>query len=350
MNPSILESRTLTEMLEPALPHQRAILGVLAIADRYRLPPAPFLHALAVELPNRYRGPIHQLAEELESGVELTVAIMPDPKPGASASHSAAPIITDPLAVAPFDRRLMPTSMVIGLKMAARDQRLPKLFAAALERVPESRTNGSGNDENWMTKNLRFAVRTFFFVAILTFFMLRIVPEFIKMLAEFEIGPPPIMLLLIEISIWIMQFWFIVPLIALLLIPFHFSSIRAFVRRFSPLVWQHVEMPKSVQRRRTLALATESEVAVMDWESLRKQRVISAKEAKVLSMTDDPETQAWLLRWSATNRQQYLVTRATVVGRMLLTVGNVLLGLLVLLICVSVMSVMTDLIKMLSQW
>ena len=82
-----------------------------------------------------------------------------------------------------------------------------------------------------------------------------------------------------------------------------------------------------------------------EWTSLAAQRIISAREARALTMTSDAQTQAWLLRWAADNRQNQRQTRVAFLSRFFVGLVNFGLGLFVLLAAVAVLMTLITIMK-----
>jgi hypothetical protein len=69
---------------------------------------------------------------------------------------------------------------------------------------------------------------------------------------------------------------------------------------------------------------------------LAAANIISRHEAEALSVSSTPQTQAWLLRWSASKNQLHQAARAAAGTRVFVTVVNIGIGLLVALAAVGV--------------
>ncbi len=85
-----------------------------------------------------------------------------------------------------------------------------------------------------------------------------------------------------------------------------------------------------------------------EWNSLAAERVISQRDADALALTTSPETQSWLLKWSAKNQRAHQATRSIVLMRTIVAVVNIVLGLFVALTCIAVfmtlLSIMASLV------
>lgn len=346
----------LTGLLDPALPHQRAVVGILAAAGHHRIDPVPLLRGLAAELPGRYAMPIQVLAERIADGMNPVDAILGTGRetPEKSGAPAAAPpAMTDELETSAFNPRLLPPTIVLAMRLAHSRNAWPAFCRAVLERAPVAGSAGSMEQESWVARHLKLLTTFGFVASVFSFFLITILPEFDKMLDEFGIAFPRPLALLAWIGVIFARNWWIMPFLLVGAAWWNRSAIRAWVRRFSPLSWQRVEVPRPVLRQRALALLVEHAPAnqpVSDWKSLNQRRIISRGDAEALSLSQNPETQAWLLRWSAGHRLHRLQTRAAVWGRSFLATAYTVLGLLVFLVCISVMSVLITLVAELSQW
>lgn len=335
------DRQTASELLKSCAPHQRALLRILAVSIHNEIDPTPLILGFADELSSNYANRARWLVKEISRGVDVVDAIEQVPD-------------------------LLPASTVLALRLAREDGTFPGLTSALMERFPGDQ-DGSNQDESPVSIVARLMGRIFFMVLILSFMMLKIVPEFQNMFEEFGIELPATMRLLMRLSDLLLTFWFLVPLFLIVVIPFCIPALRQYFNRWNILTWRHPATSRSADQRRALALITQTKQSVSSgialllgtqpvrrpfkrfsrvnekietsqdvWGSLAAERVISRRDAKALSLSTDGNTQAWLLRWSANDRQDRAATRFVVLFRLVLAIVHISLGLLVMLTCVAV--------------
>jgi len=336
------DDQTVNELFQSCAPRQRALLSVLAIADRYSLDPAPIVVGLATESTSSYGFKAKQLAEKLTEGVEPDVAL--DDLPG-----------------------LLPPTGVLALKIAREKGTLRAFYSAVLDRTQTIGFPVSSDDDNDFSKLSRLAAKALTIAFFLGFIMLKIIPEFQKMLQEFAVETPILLKLLMSTCDRLVTYWFVFALILIALLPLGFPAIRRYFRHWNPFTWRQPELSPTTTRRRSLAMAAQSGSSLSasikwilecvplkrtfkrlekaqekikngdeNWESLAAAKIISKREAKALTISGTPQTQAWLLRWSASNRQNRQTTRSAAGTRLFVTVVNIGLGLLVVLAAVGI--------------
>ncbi len=343
-------AQTATELLEVSAPYQRALLRMLAVCERDNIAPAPLVLSLAIELPAKYRDRVERLAEQLKQGVDVVDALDEIP--------------------------VLPPSVELALRLANQNGTLPALNAALLARYSEIGMYRTSREESNWSKCMRLAGLVFVMTCLLAYLMINVVPESKSMLEEFGVELPSTLQLLITICDYAVKFWFLWLLPLIILLPFCFGAFRRYLRRWNPLIWrQHVDSP-SVSRRRSLALFTQSGLSAKSgiemilgiqplrrlfkglnqandriekgqgkWESLAAEKIISKRDAEALALSTNADTQAWLLRWSATARQNRNESQAGVLTRIFIGVVYVALGILVFLACSGVFLTLINIMK-----
>ncbi len=344
------DERTASELFRISAPHQRALLRILAVSDLHGIDPKPLISGFADELPESYGELARRLVEELSDGVELVDALEDIP-------------------------RLLPDSCVLALRLARQDGTLPGLNSALMHRYPGDQDDANP-DESPVTVVARLMIRIFFITLILGFIMLKIMPEFQKMFEEFGVELPAVMKLLMRFCEMTANLWFLMPLALLVLFPFCIPTIRDYLNRWNRLTWRQPAMTRSGNLKRELALIVQARQSATAgiamfagtrpvrgmmkrfskvhekienhqdvWGALAEERVISSRDAKALSLSGDGDTQAWLLRWSATRQQHRSETSFTVLFRLVLAAVHVLLGLIVVFVCVAVFMTLTSIMR-----
>lgn len=345
---------TAEEVLASLAPHQRAVLRVLAVAHQYDMDPVPLLVDIATELPNPSRFFTRQLSAQIEQGIDPVDALVDVPT-------------------------LLTPQSVLALRLARDDGTLSIFYRVLAEDFSESNASSAPATENQLVQTLRLIGRIMMVVMCLTFLMKSIVPLLKSLFVDYGVEFPESMNFLIQISSYFVTYWFIAILIILVLIPFCFSASRAYFNSWNPLTWRQAPLPLAVNRRRSLALATQTGQPIMDslavipysrsdktlkqlekahkriengqgeWESLADEKIITQQEAESLSLCASGEARAWLLRWSAFNQKNRDESRSMLGMRVFTGVVNVTLALAVALACIAVFSCLITLMNSLNQ-
>ena len=336
------DEQTVKVLFQSCTPHQRALLSILAVAERYQLDPAPMVASLGAELPGWYRKQADQLAEELAQGVDADEALNHVPN-------------------------LMPTPVALAIRVAREEGSLGELYSAILRRSPINDDSSPNEDENNFALLSRLGLRILTVSFLIIFILLKLIPEFSKMLQEFGVEHPHTLTLLMIACDKIAKFWFVGVLIVIAMIPFGIPACRRYLRRWNPFTWRQPEYSRTARRRRSLAVATQSasspslsiermlnvlpensehnrlqkaqekiENGNDVWESLAKEKIISNREAQALALSSSGQTQAWLLRWSASNRQTRENERSVLGTRIFLAAVNIVLAFVVVLAALGV--------------
>ena len=345
---------TIAELLESCAPHQRALLGVLAVAQIHDMDPVPLISSLAAELRGGPRLKFERLAEQMSAGVEFVDAVEEIPE-------------------------LLPPSVILAFQLASENGTWLTLNTTIADLDANRELDSLSDEETYVSRYVGLMLRVVIFGLVIVFVAVKIFPEFLKMLEEFGLEAPVSLRLLIKILDLCVKLWFLIPLIMVFAIPFCLPGIRKYLRRWSPLTWRQPLVSLPVERRRSLALIAQTgrslksvigtitgnpklrnlfgqfgrvnermEKGETEWNSLAAEKVISRRDADALTLTTSPETQSWLLQWSANNQRAHQATRSIVLMRTVVAVVNIALGLFVALTCIAVfmtlLSIMASLV------
>jgi len=338
--PDYLLDTTVAELLADSTPHQRTALGLLAISHCYGLPLAPMLGRLAGEASGSFSRQAMYLASQVHRGEQ-------------------------PLAVIQDLNRVLTSSSTLALQVASDQGSLSNLYRAVLRRPPEPDSDADA-DKDLDARFSRLMLRGFFVMFVVSFTVIRIFPEFQKMFVEFGMELPAIMEMVITVLNWSAKLWFVW---ALLLVLLGLWVAPRYLRRWNPVSWRKNVIPKSALRRQTLAIvaqngdASESGVARIasssllrkffpklakasaqtdtgqaSWKALAAQGLITRREASTLASTHSGETQAWLLRWSASALGDQVRSRSNWGFNLVIWTGNILLAGVVFIMCLTIFS------------
>jgi type II secretory pathway component PulF len=315
-----LESTDVTA-LRASEPTERAVLRVLAIAHRHQISPVELLENLAKDLRNRnQRSKVKQLASAIRSGVQISEAI--GQVPGV----------------------IQPTTC-LALRLSNNDVFQKKGSRGQLAQTFRQLLDGdelSGEDyanRSLGTSFLGTFTRTMFCLFLISFLMIFVMPTFEKMFVEFGLRLPAPTQWLFVISSWLADYGALIFMIFFWIYViqkiFKTPRFRAILseRGGRLLAWRKVVMPDVARLHTLLAIAMESNaiergIATLSveypkrsirsklaranqkiglgasvWSALREHGLLSARETKSLASASSPETQVWLLRWSARERQ-----------------------------------------------
>lgn len=306
----------LVELMAASSPHQRAVLGLMAVSHCHGLPLAPMLSRLAGETSGGFSSQAMYLAALVHSG-----------EPPVDALRKTTLVLT-------------PT-VVKALGAARDDEKLDQLYHAVLQRSQEYGADlDFGNEDDGRFSHL--IKRGLFVMATILFIMLKIVPEFQKMFQEFEVELPALMKLAMSYCDLAAKFWFLGLLVV---IPVGIWMFRRQLRRWNPVTWRQPIISKSARRRRILAIESrDAGQPPAQWDELAAQGVISKREARVLANTASGETRAWLLRWKANAMGESSKFRSSMVFNFVIWFGNIALALIVFVMCAAILSSLIQMI------
>lgn len=337
-----------TEMLGNSSPDQKAVLSLLALSHQTGLPAPELLSNFAKETKGKFRWEASELGRLIESGLSPVEAI------------------SDERLV-----KLITPSSLLALRLAEDEGSLPLLYQA----IGESNQLVSVADDNDEVLNRIGSLlqRWLLALIILSFIMLRIVPEFQKMLEEFGGEMPPLMKNLCQFVSIAVQFWFVGFII---FVPFMIWVGRWYWRRFWPSTWQNRVVPKSSKKRTALSMAIQAlpSVSAMlatlkkfrpmkkyakkfeaahirvgqgeeGWASMAKEKLISKRESEILAMSPSVETQGWLLNWFAKSGIDRRDTRLGFFTNTLIIIGNIALAAVVLVVGLSVFNTLFEIMR-----
>ncbi len=165
---------SIVELLESCAPHQRALLGVLAVAQIHNMDPAALISSLASELSGSTRLKFESLAEQMSAGVEFVDAVEEIPD-------------------------LLPPSVILAFQLARDNGALLKLNKSIADLDANRELDASIDEETCVSRYAGLMLRVFIFFSVISFTALKIFPEFLKMLEEFGVEAPVSLRMLIEV-------------------------------------------------------------------------------------------------------------------------------------------------------
>ena len=332
---------------------QYSLLSLLAICNTERLDPKPLVRALAVEHRGGYRRRLLRLAQRLNANTTLVNALEKTPD-------------------------VLSQSVVLALRFGSQSGTLAptyeQLLATEKPEVDEARTMQINARGYW-------AVLAALIVLILLFLMFFISPTIRRMLSEFEIEPPIAFyrLLVFWEFVSAYAFWIGLAFFALGWIVWSTRFRRFFRREVEDRLFRRTSLSRSAQllrmlsvtvkagrplagslstlakyhfdrniRQRLLMARNEVEQGAPAWSSLVDAKIISTEEFQAVTGSSNRNVQSWTLRRLATVKQEIAKQRMVMLTTFLHPVVILVYAAIVLWICFSFFSVLTNMVQSLA--
>ncbi len=332
---------------------QYSLLSLLAICNTERLDPKPLVGALAVEHRGGYRRRLLQLAHRLNADTTLVNALEKTPD-------------------------VLSQSVVLALRYGSQSgtlaQTYEQLLATEKPEVDEARTMQINARGYW-------AVLAAAIVMILLFLMYFISPTIRKVLDEFEMKPPISFyrLLVFWELVSAYAFWIGLAFFALGWFVWSSRSRRFFRREVEDRLFRRTSLSRSAQllrmlsvtveagrplagslstlakyhfdrniRQRLLMARNEVEQGAPAWSSLVDAKIISPEEFQAVTGSSNRNVQSWTLRRLATVKQKIAKQRMVMLTTFLHPVVILVFAAIVLWICFSYFSVLTNMVQSLA--
>lgn len=352
----ILQQQIADDLISQSTTHQRALIRVLGVCDRFGLAPEDAVRCFADEHRVTYhQNMANQLAEHLDQGGDIPSGLGANPD-------------------------LVLPECVLALRLANRRDRRAEFFDSFLAHS-DGEAEVQKADRNFAARYFRLWLKLFFVLSILAFMFLKVIPEFKDLTEEFGMENSAAFELFVYVGDFILKIGGILLLFSLLFVvlPMNFRPFRNSLQNWSPDGWQQSFVPRSVSRRRCLALIVQSRVPMMEglefiakngrlkrsfrkldeirdqlksarnvWDCLATNGVITRMEARALSVTNSTETQAWLLRQRSEGTDEESSKRAGYTMQFVVGIVNTLIAVITLLAAVAVFTTMIGIMRGLS--
>ena len=329
----LLVSSVANEITDTTSIHQQAIVRMLAVASEHKLNAANLIEDLSVEIKSNTARKIPFVVHDLKAGLSIQQAFARTPG-------------------------IVPESTVLALE-AADSRGLQNPLNHALLKTTnkcEAETVGAENLEavDHVSKLLQ---KYIFVIAILSFMMLFLVPQFKSMYGEFGIELPISMQLLVTVSNIVVKLWFVFAFILMAVTVFfiwrHPRVFTNYFTRWIPSRWQQPVLTKRAQQDLSVAWVVQTsgdlpETAKqfihrngVDAEELNRisdagkagpgggilqafasKRVISKRASTAASAASSNESAAWILRKMSQQSQQNRRQRSLAGLRTVIWIGN----------------------------
>lgn len=330
---------------------QYSLIGLLAVAHSERLDPKPLIDALASEHHGRYRRRLKLLAKRLDSNTSLIAALEKTPD-------------------------VLSESAVLAIRFGGQSGTLSQTYAQLIE-----------TEQHFMdvTKSSQREAKSYFVmmalvVMILLPLMFLIVPTLLRLMAEFELNSVPLSNLRMCWEVLTKNFlWCVLGLSAFIFLVRSTRSKQFFRRQVADRLFHSNSLFRSAQllrmlatnvaagrplagslstlakyhfdskvRQRLLLARNEVEQGVPAWSSLVDAQLISGSEFDALNSANDSRVQAWMLNRLANVKQENANQRLSMQSAFLHPLSVLLVASVVLWICYSFFSVLTNLIEIIA--
>lgn len=305
---------------------------------------------LSTEHRGSYRRRLRRLAQRLATGMTLADAL--EQTPGA-----------------------LSDGQILAVRFGDQSGTLPATLASLLET-----DNQAGARITWRLRQLTFysTITMSIFILILSFLMVKVVPSFQAIFADFELELSQPLKLLIRISITVVNYWYLFLLVLLGLVWLVRSETsRRFFRRkvwsrimppiarlrsadlldllsdtlrtgrplsgaFSTLARYHYD---SFVRQKLLFVRNEVEQGADVWNSMATVHLLSPAEARALENSTSTESRAWTMQRLAQLKRDQVSRQIDVFLNLLQPLFVLLMAGLVLFVAVACLSPLFNLIS-----
>ncbi len=328
---------------------RQSLLRLIAVASEEKLPLAPLIDAWANDERGQQRWRLRRLADLLRSGTPLPDAV--EEVPG---------VLTD--------------EDVLAIRFGAQSGTLTAAVRTALDAAPP--------DPASRTPRLRDPFVYAFAVLcvgalIVTFLQIKIVPEFVKILREFDLDALPVLVWSVGLSRIVADYWWVGALAAIVVSlalssarPGRFMRHAVFARLFGSLrelrsaeVLQKLSVATTAGRPISGALSTlaryhfepsirhkllfvrnEVEQGADVWQSMGRVGLVTPPEATLLATADRVGNRTWVLGQLARSKKRRTLRRWERLSEMLFPAVVLLMGAFVLFETLTVFVPLTQLI------
>ena len=334
---------------------QYSLLRLLWICNAERLDPKPLVRALAIEHRGGYRRKLLQLAQRLNANTTLVSALEKTPD-------------------------VLSQGVVLALRFGSQSgtlaQAYEQLLATAKPEVDEARTMQINARGYW-------SILAATIVLVLLFLMYFVSPTYRKVSDEFgmKLPIPFYRLQVLWEFVSAYAFWIGIALFAFGWLVRSSRSRRFFRREVADRLFRQTSLSRSAQllrmlsvtveagrplagslstlakyhfdrniRQRLLMARNEVEQGAPAWSSLVDAKILSQEEFQAVTGSSNRSVQSWTLRRLATVKQEIAKQRMVMLTTFLHPVVILVFAAIVLWICFSFFSVLTNMVQSLAEW
>ena len=366
---SFTNLRLVEQMQKLTVPRQRALISMLAICDKHDLQPDEILSSFSNDLP---RTPLEDRRRTRRFYWSRVQDLADETKQDHSNSSSTFEKAAGHLG-------LLPDFANIAMRIQNENETQDEFNHAWLNRAPDY-LHDQSQPRSLFVQAFTVALKLVFVLWVITYVMIRIVPELKGMAEEFEMERQMMLEVSITLFATLAKFWFLPALILILLVPFFFNATAHYLKRWNPFTWQSRERSVDNKRRELLALqlshqrvwnfdqsmenqfdyqfdeeqpvynrrgsepktenlTNEEEI---DWKQVQSNWKISSAEVRLLTTAGSSDVQGWLLSRSVEHRGRRERKRSEFWTQLLVTSVNVIIVIFVLLIAVTMITTLTS--------
>ena len=193
----------------------------------------------------------------------------------------------------------------------------------------------------------------------MSFILLYVVPEHMKMYEEFGLEINETMGTFLQLSTWLAGifplFLLLLFCIALYIICFRRSVFTNYIQRWLPGKWRQVNLPTPIMNRKLMAWdllafrgtdrAAKTSTQQTNWDVLVAAGELGKQEAEIMKATRELETQAWLLRNMADKQYEGRKSRFTFLVSSVSILFQALLAAFIILATFSIFSMLLELMR-----
>ena len=337
MKERFISDQSVRELGPLLTPNQRAFVSLLATAE---------LHD--IDLKHLVTG----YAKETGSiAAEEFAELLPTDGAKQAKSH--------PLDIADKIENLMPRACKVALNSARACGTLHSFYRSWLAQTVDDRSNWVPHENTNAATIGRLALRTLVCVWLMSFILLYVVPEHMKMYEEFGLEINETMGTFLQLSTWLAGifplFLLLLFCIALYIICFRRSVFSNYIQRWLPGKWRQVNLPTPIMNRKLMAWdllafrgtdrAAKTSTQQTNWDVLVAAGELGKQEAEIMKATRELETQAWLLRNMADKQYEGRKSRFTFLVSSVSILFQALLAAFIILATFSIFSMLLELMR-----
>jgi len=228
-------------------------------------------------------------------------------------------------------------------------------YKSWLAQTVDDRIRWVRHEDTNAAKLTRLFFRTMISLWLFVTILMSVIPEHQKMLEEFGIEPNSAFSRMITVGSWFLVLSPILFLglffLFLYVVIFQRSLLWTYIRRWLPGRWRQTVLPLPIQTRKLLAWdllafrGNQQTPPVVDWNQLVTSRALAPAEAKIFQETTSRETQAWLLRNMADQKQGKQRDRLSLVIGLASLLIQLVVGILIVLIAFAMFTMMIDIMN-----
>ena len=363
MSHSFTNLHLVEQMQKLTVPRQRALISMIAICEKHDLPADEILASFSNDLPRTPLEDRRRTRKFFWSRVQNL------------ADESLADDSNSTFEKAAGHVGLLPDFANVAMRIQRENGTQGKFNEAWLRRSPDY-LHDQSQSKSLFAQIVMLSLKVAFVLFVITFVMIRIIPELKEMMEEFGIEALVVFEMTIAFFDSLVKVWFVPFFLLLFLIPLFCMSAVRYLRRWNPFTWLRRERSRANKNRELLALQlihgrdlnfdqslenqfdyqfaegqpvynqTESQpkpenltgAREIDWKKVQSNWKISKREVRLLATAGSSDVQGWLLSRSAVRRGRQDRSRSEFYTRFAVTTVNIIIGIFVFALAVTIIS------------